>query len=50
MDGGYFLSQKQMSEARRVEMVARARLKRGEIKNYNMYKCGCGCGVFAVDR
>jgi len=43
----YFLSRRQMEEAKVIEMQMLAKLKRGEIKNYILVKCGCGCGVFA---
>jgi hypothetical protein len=46
MKDRYFMTQKQMREARRIQSVLDSKLKRGDIeKMRNLYQCGCGCGV-----
>lgn len=43
----YFMSQKQMREARWMESVVNSFSKReGEKRYVVQYQCGCGCGVF----
>lgn len=44
--GNYFLSRKQMVEAKVIQDQNNGRMKRGEIKNFTLVTCGCGCGVF----
>ena len=48
---GYFMSGRQMREAKWQESVANARLKRnGEDVYIISYQCGCGCGTFQISR
>ena len=45
--GRYFLSRKQMVEAKAIQDQSNGRMKRGEIRNFTLVICGCGCGAFA---
>ena len=46
MKSRYFMSQKQMNEARHIQDVMNSKLKRNEIKELrNLRQCPCGCGV-----
>ena len=45
---GYFLTQQQMAEARRIEAATNGWNKRnGKKSGVHLVQCGCGCGVFA---